>query len=345
MARPAPPPRTRLGFQDDTALMGPQQAAMLDRIKKAGGKDVRMNVIYGKLKQQGWQPYDQLVNAARARGLSVQATIMGTPQYAPTLDQGLAWNRNDPRQWQQFSNEVVRHLKGRVKRYSVGNEQNIEAFQQAPAGALAAGRQYRGIYRAGYAGIKAADPTAQVLMGELTSAPGARAFLQGALGGKGLKTSGLAYHPYDQADPRGQNTWDIDTLKELQATLSRYKRQGKLQTAKGKQAPLYLTEFGYQTNSGSVGQRAAKVARAYRLAQQAGARQFLSYQMAPTVRRTVQDPSVGDAYGNMFGGGRHVDPNWVWDTSLDPGALAAAMRPRKVSAARARAARVRKRGK
>ncbi len=345
MARPAPP---SLAFQDDAALQGPNAAALIAKMKRAGAKNARINVIYGKVKAEGYGKIDQEVNALRAAGIAPQMTIMSTPAYMTGSDMTLSASQNDPRLWQQFAGEVAKHFKGRVGRYSVSNEPNINTFQDASeSNPLAAGRKYRGIYRAGYAGIKGADPTAQVLLGELVGVKNARDFLRGALGGKGLKTAGLAYHPYDKSvtdQPAAKrNAWDIDNLKDLQATLGRYKRQGKLQTAKGSAAPLYLTEMGYFRGGKLSDQaRAARMARAYRLAQQAGARQLLSYQIAPTERKMVQGPATMSPEGNLIPGAVTQAPGWVWDTSLDPGALAAAIRRPKASAARARAATVRK---
>ena len=345
MGRPAPPV---LAVQDDTALQGPNAAALIARARKAGAKNARINVIYGRVKSEGYDKIDQEVNALRAAGITPQMTLMSTPSYMPQADATLSKMTTDPRKWQQFAAEVAKHFKGRVGRYSIGNEMNLEGFFAPNAGgALVGGRAYRSVYRGGYAGVKAADPTAQVLMGELVGAANTRDFLKGLLGGKPLKTAGLAYHPYDKsitdAPAATRNAWDIENLPDLQATLARYKRQGKLQTAKGSAAPLYLTEMGYfRGGKLSDPARVARMARAYRLAQQAGARQFLSYQIAPTQRKTIQGAPTMSPEGDLIPGAVTQDPGWVWDTSLDPGALAAAIRRPKASAVRARATTARK---
>jgi hypothetical protein len=337
-----------LAFQDDTALQGPNANALIAAMKAAGAKDARINVIYGRVKNEGYGKIDQEVNALRAAGIHPQMTLMGTPSYMPTGDQTLNAAHNDPRQWQAFASEVAKHFKGRVGRYSIGNEMNLEGFF-APnaAGALAGGKAYRNVYRGGYAGVKAADPTAQVLMGELVGATNARDFLKGVLGGKPLKTAGLAYHPYDKsvtdAPAANRNAWDIENLPDLQATLARYKRQGKLQTAQGQSAPLYLTEMGYFRGGKLSDQaRAARMGRAYRLAQQAGARQLLSYQIAPTERKMVQGAPSVNPEGGLVPGAVTQDPGWVWDTALAPQSLAEAIR-RQSARPTARAARVRPR--
>lgn len=321
-----------LSFQDDTALQGPNANALIAAMKAAHTKDARINVIYGRLKQEGYGKIDQEVNALRAAGIHPQITLMGTPEYLPQTDQTINRVNNRPQDWQQFAGEVAQHFKGRVGRYSVGNEMNLPGFFAAnEKGARAGGRAYRDVYRAGQAGIRAADRSAQVLMGEMVGADNARDFLKGALGGKGLRTSGLAYHPYDAwitgRQAASKNSWDINSLGSLQHTLASYARQGKLRTAEGKAAPLYLTEMGYfRGGKLSDQQRAGMMAQAYRKAQQAGARQFTSYQMAPTVRRSVEGAPSADVEGGLIPGQVTQSPDWVWDTTLAPQTLAQSIR-------------------
>jgi hypothetical protein len=337
--------KTELAFQDDSDLLtpGPARDKLLDSMKAQGAGAVRVNVIYGKVRKGGGYDFsqlDDLVQAARSRGLAPQFTLMSTPRYNPGDDQGLAYNHNDPRLWQDFSHAVASHFKGRVARYSIGNEANFDAFQAgAQKDPRAAGRTYRGIYRAGYAGVKAADHGAQVLLGELTSGGGdPAAFLKGVLGGKTVRTDGLAYHPYERAAFQLPGAaWDIHDLPALQKVLASYKRQGKLQTAAGAAAPLYLTEMGYKRGSMPEAQRMAKITQAFQLAQRAGARQYLQYQLSPKAGA----PAQPDGYG----GGTPAGPAPAWDTSVGdaagnlpqifrrvparPIARAAATRPRR----------------
>lgn len=317
---PHPPPKTSLGFQDDRALMtpGPVRDALFAQMRRMGAKNVRLNAVYGKLHRNGTYDFsalDEAVNAARAHGLRPQLTLMSTPKYNPDADQSLSYANNNAKVWQEYAKTVAQHFKGRVGRYSVGNEMNYPAFMKgADTNARQAGRDYRNVYRAGYGAIKGVDRGAQVLAGELTSGGGdPREFLRGFLGGKPIKASGLAYHPYE-----GNAGWSINTLSDLQKTLARYKRQGRLQTARGSAAPLYITEMGYQRGDMSEPQRITQAAAAYRKAQQAGARQFLQYQLtdktqvdpgaagdaytpgtAPTVKRSPWDTSIGTAGGDL----------------------------------------------
>src|SRR5688500_2311665 len=239
-----------------------------------GREPLRLNAIYGKVKQGGGYNFSELdsaINEARTHGLDPQLTLMGTPRYNPTLDQRLSYKNADPKEMQRYAYEAAKHFKGRVGRYSIWNEPNHDAFIE---GALnnpkKAGRTYRKLYQGGQKGIKQGDKAAQVLLGEVTSSTGAQDFLKSVLAGKPLKASGFAYHPYDL----GGKGWNINNLPALQKTLAKYKKQGKLQTAAGKQVPLYLTEMGYLKDGRMTdAQRLDKMADAYGLANNAGAKQ------------------------------------------------------------------------
>lgn len=291
---------------------------------KMGAKNVRYNVIYGKTAGgTNLAELDSLIDAAKRHGLKVQPTLMSDPRYLnPTS--GLTYQNNDPKLWAQFARNVAQRERGRVQRFEVGNEPNHGAFVKgSEEDPRQAGRTYRNVYRAAYGALKSVDPSTGVLIGGLTSGGGdPRQFMKGLLGGKPLKASGFSYHPYQQDSLA--NRWDINRLGDLQATLGRYKRQGKLQTAKGNQAPLYLTEMGYQRGTPN---QVALSAQAFRKAQRAGAREFLQYQLtdktqvnagttgdaytpgaAPTVRKSPWDTSIGTAGGDLSAFARALRP-------------------------------------
>lgn len=305
------PPKTTLAFQDDAALRtaGPARNALLAQMRKMGAKNVRYNVIYGKTAGgTDLTELDSLIDDARRHGLRVQPTLMADPKYLNPTG-GLTYANQDPKLWAQFARNVAQRERGRVQRYEVGNEPNYPAFTKgADTNARQAGRTYRSAYRAAYGALKGTDRSTGVLLGGLTPGGGdPREFMRGVLGGKPLKASGFSYHPYENQEGR----WDINTLGDLQASLGRYKRQGKLQTVKGQQAPLYLTEYGVQRGTKSDAARASQVAQAYRLAQKAGARQFLQYQL--TDKTLVQPAQAADGYTAGRPGGRSAP---AWDTSI-----------------------------
>lgn len=323
------------GFQDDADLFtpGPDRDRLLNQMAAQGARDVRVNVVYGKVRKPdgSWDfsAHDELVDALRARGMRPQFTLMSTPRYNTAHDQSLSYQNNDPKMWKAFAQATAQHFRGRVGRYSIGNEQNYDAFQAgAQKNPQQAGRDYRSIYRAGYSGVKGADRGAQVLLGELTSGGGDPAlFLKGVLGGKPLKTAGLAYHPY-----AGGGGWDINSLGALQKTLHDYKLSGKLQTAAGKQAGLYITEMGRMRGSAPDPERIAQEQRDIELARRAGARQYIHYQLSSKAGK--QPVGAPDDYGNP--GPPDAANGGGWDTSI---ADAAGNLPRIFRRAAPRAAR------
>jgi hypothetical protein len=307
-------PSTILAAQDDKVLgtAGSLRDHLLHQLSRMGAKDVRYNVIYGQTQGgQDLRALDSLIDDAGRYHLKVQPTLMADPRYLNPTG-GLTYAHNDPKLWAQFAGNVAQHERGRVQRYEVGNEPNYPAFLAgADKNPRAAGRTYRtNVYRPAYGALKSADPGAQVLVGALTPGGGnPRAFLQGMLSGKPLHAAGFSYHPYEVKGRWNRNDrWDINTLGALQQTLGRYKRQGKLQTAQGQQAPLYLTEMGYQRGSMPETQRIAQSALAFHKAQQAGAREFVQYQL--TDKSGASAATAGDypTLSPQTAGG--------WDTSI-----------------------------
>lgn len=331
------PPRTRLDFQDDKAMTtpGPVRDALMAQMARMGSKDIRYNVIYGQTKGgTDLHVFDELKNAARRYGMRVQPTLMSDPRYLnPTS--GLTYYNNDPKLWGQFARNFAQRERGQVSRVEVGNEPNFDAFiKGAQANPTQAGRTYRNLYRAAYAGLKSADPSVGVLLGGVTSGGGdPRKFLQGALGGKGLHASGFSYHPYQ--DDASATTWDINRLGDLQKTLAKYKRLGKLQTVQGKAAPLYLTEMGYQRGSMPEAQRMILAAQALQKAQAAGARQLVQYQLTDKTGLPSLAAAGADGYGNPVMGLKAA-PAAPWDTSIGSAGGDLSAYARMVSQARRR---------
>lgn len=136
---------------------------------------------------------------------------------------------------------------------------------------------YRGLVRAAYPAIKAADPRSTVLIGALAprgQSPKSRnaqmrplQFIRalgcvdaryrrirtGSCRGFQRPTAdGIAYHPHGvlrAPDERALERDDaaIADLGRLESTLDRVTRAGGLRPATGRRFNLYLTEYGYQT--------------------------------------------------------------------------------------------------
>jgi hypothetical protein len=127
---------------------------------------------------------------------------------------------------------------------------------------------YRELYKAAYKEIKRGDRRAQVFIGETSPFARGRNAIQpldfirdvACAEGRGtrlrkglckpLRADGYAHHPYDYRHKptykyRGRDNVTLGTLSRLTNTLRSLRRTGALRTPKGRQLPVYLTEYGY----------------------------------------------------------------------------------------------------
>lgn len=317
MARPA------LVFQDNALLDPARQAMLLDRVKRMGGTGIQQDVVWGDVVTPG-AGYDPaaiakltgLFKAANARGLHPQVRLMGTPYYTmknrPGVDDRLSAVHPNAGLMQRFASDMARAFGGQVGKYSIWNEPNIGSFLRPE---LNAGQQaavapgiYRQLYRAGRAGVKAANRNAKVGLGELTSGSPQRnrgaastvGFLNRILSGDHPLTADfVAVHPYQWSDPgrqpRGMDPGfgGISNLGALNDAISRAYAQGRLRTATGKRPGLALSEFGYKhAAQRNPHVRAQWLGRALQEAAQARVQSVNLYQLLPSKRGDSWDSSI-----------------------------------------------------
>jgi hypothetical protein len=238
-------------------------------VSDASAKTVPRKPVYD------WAPYDDLVATAAQNGIKVQLTLSDPAPAFATGNHRIGAVRPNASLYARFVRHVVDHFRGRVDRYSIWNEPNWISHL-APA--VDAPRLYRALYAAGYRAAKAADPTAQVMFGELAPRYRARLcipplqFVRAVLGldaayGRTratvpLRTDGFALHPYDFEHPPdyripGNDNVTISTLDRLTSALSRMASARVLLTPAGRAPDVFLTEFGYF----GTGRRAISQAR------------------------------------------------------------------------------------
>ena len=239
--------RMPVGFHDDaTFRWGPGAAADLDRASMAQASMIRTIADWRQIAParprkatDSFDPayafgnLDDLVRNAQRRGLQVMITIWGTPQWAnggdgPNVAPTRASDMAD------FGRAIADRYSGRhagfphVGRYSIWNEPNLEIFlapQFDRNGTIVSPRTYATLYRAGYAGIKAGNPTALVAIGETSNqgrdrpargaaadsvAPGTFARLLARE--RNLSFDAYATHPYP--DPPGRSADGEGSLAE-----------------------------------------------------------------------------------------------------------------------------------
>jgi hypothetical protein len=259
---------------------------------QASGATVPASPVYD------FSAYDQLIDAAAGYGIRLQLNLTPPAPAWATGDGTIGVNQPDPALYGKFVRAVAEHFRGRVDRYAVWNEPNHIGWLTPQSTAPA---QYRALYLQAYAAIRRADPSAQILIGELapykngrrssaplvflrqltctaTAAgiPGERGYkLRKARSCAPLRADGLAHHPYDYLGPPersfpGTDNVTIGTLGRLTSTLTELSRLKVLATPKRKPTQLYVTEFGYfgaGRNAHPDVRRASYLRRAFQIAQ------------------------------------------------------------------------------
>ena len=265
-------------LQDDDVFVhqrGYDRDRAIDHAVALGATRLRVNVLWARTLVSGgasdpvydFSAIDSLQEEAYQRGIDLQLTIAGPAPAWATRDHKVGNVAPDPKKYATFVRTVVTHFKGRVDRYSIWNEPNWKSWlgPQKEAAKL-----YRGLYTAGYAAVKAADPEAEVLIGELAPTGGGKAiaplkFLRDMFkGAKPMKADGFAIHPYQLTSAPNKvagkpDDVTIGTLPRLTTALDALYKARKLSTPSGRKLDLYLTEFGYLT-AGSRKQPQSRIA-------------------------------------------------------------------------------------
>ncbi len=298
--------RMWVGFTDDPTLRyGADRQAALDLAAQNGATIVRTIVVWSATASERpadatdafdpayrFDDLDELTRNAQSRGLETLLTIWGTPswanggrapQYAPT----------DAGDLRDFAQALASRYSGRypgypfVRFFGIWNESNLASFlrpQFDARGRIVSPSIYARLATAGYAGVKAGNPTAQVAIGETSSngrqkhvagltdavAPGLFAELV-ARANPSLRFDAWAQHPYpfpvNQA-PTQVVRWPNITLTSLgmlEDTLDEgFGRQG---------IPIWITEYGSETRPGeprgvTEAQQATYVQQAITIARQ-----------------------------------------------------------------------------
>jgi hypothetical protein len=275
--------RMWLGFQDDPILRyGADRQAELDLVRASNATIVRTIVDWRQIAPVrptvGTDPFDpayhfddldEFVRNAQARGLEVVLTIWGTPPWA-NGDRRPQYLPTDVADFRDFAEALASRYSGRyagyplVRFYGIWNESNLATFLQPQfdsAGRIVSPAAYARLAAAGYAGVKAASPTALVAIGETSSngrdrrkrgmtdtvAPATFARLV-AQANRKLRFDAWAQHPYpfpvNQAPTQRVQYPNVTltTLPRLERDLDRW--FGRRNT------PIWITEYGNETKPG-----------------------------------------------------------------------------------------------
>ncbi len=248
---------------------------LLDSMAAAGARWIRFDVKWEVIQYRGQQHYDferydDLVSAARARGLR----ILGTLAYAPKWARSSACAGEfmcEPRSADEYATwaaRTVAHFRGRISHWELWNEPNIAGFwKPKPNPAL-----YTALLKAAYGRIKAASADAFVLAGATSPAPNDDTqvdevtFMQQvyANGGAG-HFDAWSHHPYTHPGAPGNVHPDSAWYQMYGAKLS---LRGVMAANGDGNKQLWGTEYGPPSaGSGSYSEakQAQHVADAYRL--------------------------------------------------------------------------------
>jgi hypothetical protein len=294
--------RFQVGIQDDNAFVagGPfERARAFAYAERLGATWLKIGLGWDGYRGDGFRPYDEAVNAARARGWTVQLQVTGSPWYS-SRGSYLPYRDPNPARFGTFVQSVARHFRGRVAYYSLWNEPNLFLYLSPRSRAP---DLFHDLFGAGYRAVKRADPRAQVLIGEMAPGRSSLAFLAQAAR-RGIVADGLAHHPYQfslvrpgRPDRRylgiSNTSLVVRTLRDLAAA-------HRLRTPAGRALPLYFTEFGYPRPGAFYGvfseaQRAQWAVDAFRLAKRQEARVMVYYQLfrkAGRARATTWDTGL-----------------------------------------------------
>ncbi|MEA2429627.1 MAG: hypothetical protein QOI19_100 [Thermoleophilaceae bacterium] len=358
-----------VAVQDDFAMvLGiPKKTSRTTGLNLAKGLNaswIRANVTwsyvvnkYKKLKKApktinyNWSGYDTLIRQAALKGIHVQLALTGPAPAWATGNHKVGVDRPNAGAFKAFAQAAAEHFRLlSVTRYSIWNEPNhrgwISPVSKGPS-------LYRGLYMNGYAAIKAADPSAQVLIAETSpfelgkkgsNAMAPLKFLRGVTCAKTnykrarkcatLKTDGFAHHPYDFRHKvtykyPGKDNVTLATLSRLTSALTKLKNAKLLTTPSGGVPNVYLTEYGY-LGSGqyklSESKRGSYLVQAFNLAQKnSRVKQMLQFILIkPSSKYIFFDTSVASRSGSPGGAYKKLA---AWAKKAAAGGRIAAAKP------------------
>jgi hypothetical protein len=322
-----------IGVQDDDLFLSADDLTRADAFAHAralGAGALRANVPWARVAtapgEYDLTAYDRLVNEAAAQGIRVQLTLAGPAPAWATANHRISTDHPDPAQYAQFAAAVASRYAGRVRALSIWNEPNWHNLlkpericgrvkvkvkrrttKKRRVCVKTSARVYRGLYKAGYAAIKAAAPGMPVWIGETNPYVNRRKQSTAPLawlrqlacadplvrrGCKGvLRADGYAHHPYafdraPSAKRTGRDNVTIANLGKLSKALKKLRKRIRVRNGS-----IYLTEFAYYSsgpNAKPEKKRAAWTRKAFEIALKAPkVRQLLYYQLVdPPVSET-----------------------------------------------------------
>lgn len=277
-------PSTGMGavaaLQDDVLAIAPvsQVPARVELVKQTKAKVTRVDILWNFVAPKkpanaadpndpayDWARLDAIFTALAAANIRPIVSVYSTPDWAvagKNPRRVSQYNPNAPRpaDFGTFMGAVATRYSGtfippgatvalpRIRHWEVWNEPNIVQFFRYNGKSTVA--RYKGLVKAAYPKIKAANPRAVVIAG--VAGPrsstgggniGSRTWMNSILGDRSVKFDAFSQHIYPSQSPTFRSkaydkafpTWN--SLPEIYAALNKRKRGMK----------LYVTEAGYTT--------------------------------------------------------------------------------------------------
>jgi polysaccharide biosynthesis protein PslG len=279
--------RDRFGIQQGGTLQFLNQNDLdrtLDGMAALGAGWLRFDMNWADIQRDGpneyrWARYDNLIQAANARGFKVLAVLDYTPGWARPAGTTDKVPPTNPADYRRFVAAAVSRYSAapyNVRHWEIWNEPNLHVFF-APQADVA---RYTVLLKEAYTAIKQIDSSSVVLTGGMSPAASngvdidPRAFLRGIYenGGKGYFDA-VGHHPYTfpsspESDPTvngGDPNWSSWYIMASSNPSLRSIMEGQGDGAK----KIWATEWGYPSSGGanavSEEQQAAFTARGYQL--------------------------------------------------------------------------------
>ncbi|NQX10461.1 cellulase family glycosylhydrolase [Microbacteriaceae bacterium VKM Ac-2855] len=229
--------------EQDSAAEADRQAALLENTSvRWAREEFEWKRVEPRKGYYDWAKFDQAVAISQARNVDMIGKLVYSAPWASSAPAGTSgeiaqyYPPTNVADYAAYATAVVNRYKDRVHIWEVWNEPNTDYYWRG-----ATAEQYGALLKATYTAIKAADPTATVLVGGLDqfSDP----FMRGVIAaGAGSSFDGLAIHTY--ATSGAPELSAIPTyIDAAQAFLAR--------SAPGKS--LWITEVGWATCTSCVG--------------------------------------------------------------------------------------------
>jgi len=267
LAAAAPARAVELGLVTDLTwgAAAADQEREYAALRDLGARWIRVEVNWAEVEPtrggyHAWslEQIDAAVRRNREAGRQVVVMIGKAPQWASgATDHGTP--PRDPADFARFAAFIAqRYAADGVAGYEIWNEQNIGRFWGGQPDAAA----YVALLRAAGSAIRAADPTARIVFGGLSTNDLAYVRAAYGAGAKGLFDV-MALHPYS-CEAR------IDDVKRDGAGVLKagsflgYRAVRAFMVAQGDERPMWFTELGWSTTSEACG--VTEAAQAERIA-------------------------------------------------------------------------------